>query len=59
MNGAVADEMSVVVGAELECDGRVVIGSWRKKDPGFLLQNGLVVCSLRHGGAKSFYEAVR
>lgn len=55
---AVTDELKAIVGAELECEGRVKIRSWLETDPVSLLQSGHVVCLVHHGGANSFYEAV-
>lgn len=54
----VTDDLKAILGAELESDGRVKIRSWLETDPVSLLQSGHVVCSVHHGGANSFYEAV-
>lgn len=58
LRSAVTDELRAIVGAELEGDGRVSIRSWLETDPVSILQSGHVVCSVHHGGANSFYEAV-
>jgi hypothetical protein len=36
---------------------RVRIRGWLKAEPGAMLRSGLIVCSVHHGGADSYYEA--
>jgi hypothetical protein len=38
---------------------RVRIRGWLKAEPGAMLRSGLIVCSVHHGGADSYYEAVK
>ena len=38
--------------------GRVLIKDWLTADPLAILQSGHIVCSVHHGGANSFYEAL-
>jgi 2-acylglycerol O-acyltransferase 1 len=40
-------------------EGRVRILSWLNAEPLALLQTGHVVCSIHHGGANSWFEAVQ
>lgn len=46
-----------VVGEQLEAD-RVRIVKWVKPQPSAVLQVGTVVCSVNHGGANSFHDAL-
>ncbi|KAL2024952.1 hypothetical protein VTK56DRAFT_3651 [Thermocarpiscus australiensis] len=46
-----------VLAKEMEED-RVRIVDWVKPEPAAVLQTGTVVCSVNHGGANSFYDAV-
>jgi len=39
--------------------GCVRIRGWLKAEPGAMLRSGLIVCSVHHGGANSYYEAVK
>lgn len=59
LHSMVMGELELIIGAELEVDGRVKIRSWLETDPISLLQNGHGVCSVHHGGANSFYGAIR
>ena len=43
--------------AEIE-DGRVKVTDWVDAEPKAVLESGGVVCSVNHGGANSFYEAL-
>lgn len=38
--------------------GRVRITSWLKAEPGKLVSSGSIICSVHHGGANSYFEAV-
>ena len=58
LQSVVTDDLKAILGAELEGDGRVKVRSWLETDPVSLLQSGHVICSVHHGGANSFYEAV-
>jgi hypothetical protein len=40
-------------------EGRVRIETWLKAEPNALLGSGNVVASVHHGGANSYFEAVR
>ncbi len=42
---------------ELETD-RVRVTDWVKAEPKSVLESGNVICSINHGGANSFYEAL-
>ena len=46
-----------VLGSEMKAD-RVRITDWVKAEPKSVLESGYVVCSINHGGASSFYEAM-
>lgn len=46
-----------VLGPEVKAD-RVRITDWVKAEPKSVLESGHVVCSVNHGGASSFYEAI-
>ena len=46
-----------ILGREMDRD-TVRIVEWVKGEPAALLDSGAVVCSITHGGASSFYEAV-
>lgn len=46
-----------ILGKEMDED-RVRIVEWVKGEPAALLDSGAVTCSINHGGASSFYEAV-
>ncbi|KAH7031684.1 family 1 glycosyltransferase [Microdochium trichocladiopsis] len=46
-----------ILGAEMEAD-RVRIEKWFIPEPLSILQSGHIVCSVHHGGANSFNEAV-
>jgi len=46
-----------LLGNAVECD-RVRIVDWVKPQPSGLLQMGTVVCSVNHGGANSFHDAL-
>lgn len=39
--------------------GRVRIEGWIKAEPGALLRSGLISCSVHHGGANSYFEALK
>lgn len=39
-------------------NGRVRIQTWLQSDPTAMLKSGHIACSVHHGGANSFYEAV-
>lgn len=39
-------------------DGRVKVTDWVDAEPKAVLESGGVVCSVNHGGANSFYEAL-
>lgn len=55
---AMTDDLKAILGAELELDERVKIRNWLETDPVTLMQSGHVICSVHHGGANSFYEAL-
>ncbi|PKS13400.1 hypothetical protein jhhlp_000171 [Lomentospora prolificans] len=38
--------------------GRMRLTDWVTVEPGSVLQSGRIVCSIHHGGASSFYEAL-
>lgn len=46
-----------ILGLEIE-DARVKIMDWIEDEPKTILESRGVVCSVNHGGANSFYEAV-
>ncbi|KAK4154439.1 hypothetical protein C8A00DRAFT_32789 [Chaetomidium leptoderma] len=46
-----------VLRPEIE-DGRVKVTDWVDAEPKAVLESGGVVCSVNHGGANSFYEAL-
>ncbi|KAL2161806.1 hypothetical protein VTH06DRAFT_7590 [Thermothelomyces fergusii] len=46
-----------ILGAEIEAD-RVRIVDWVKPQPSAVLQAGTVICTVNHGGANSFHDAV-
>ncbi|KAL8381634.1 hypothetical protein RB595_005764 [Gaeumannomyces hyphopodioides] len=50
-------KVHVILGKEMASD-RVRIVDWVTAEPMAILQSGHVVCSVNHGGANSFYEAV-
>ncbi len=58
LQSVLTDDLKAILGAEIEGDGRVKIRNWLDMDPVSLLQSGHVICSVHHGGANSFYEAV-
>lgn len=47
-----------VLGEEMEAD-LVRISDWIQAEPVSILRSGHVVCSIHHGGANSFNEAIR
>lgn len=49
--------ISQILAPEL-ADGRVKIETWLTADPVSILQTGHIACSVHHGGANSFYEAI-
>jgi hypothetical protein len=51
------DTATKILQAEVEA-GRVRIVSWLKADPSAILRSGSIVCSVHHGGANSYFEAV-
>jgi len=40
-------------------DGRVKIERWLKVEPAALVESGYIVCSVHHGGANSYFEALQ
>ena len=52
------DEIIHVIGKEI-ASGRVKVDKWLRAEPLAILQSGNVVVSVHHGGANSFYEAVK
>ena len=58
LQSVLTDDLKAILGAEIEGDGRVMVRNWLETDPVSLLQSGHVICSVHHGGANSFYEAV-
>lgn len=51
------DNLNAILGQEIK-DGRVRIENWLKADPVAILRSGHIVCSVHHGGANSYFEAV-
>ncbi len=58
LQSVVTDELKAILGAELEAGGRARVRGWLETDPSSLLHSGHIVCSVHHGGANSFYEAL-
>ena len=56
-NSAATGEVRALLRSDLGNIGRVRIESWLEPDPTSLMESGHVICSVRHGGANSFYEA--
>ena len=50
---------TALIPLRLVSDNRVKIQDWLKVEPLAVLQTGQVVCSVHHGGANSWFEAVR
>ena len=40
-------------------DGRVKVVSWLKAEPLALLETGSIICSVHHGGANTWFEAIK
>ncbi|KAK4450019.1 family 1 glycosyltransferase [Podospora aff. communis PSN243] len=55
--GAVEGAVREVLGREMDGD-RVRVVGWLEAEPPAVLATGRVVCSVHHGGANSYYEAV-
>jgi hypothetical protein len=55
--GPVGDAIFEILSEELSSE-RVKIVSWVRAEPGALVRSGLIICSVHHGGANSYYEAV-
>jgi hypothetical protein len=58
IKGDLVSEVEEILSKEIAA-GRVKIESWLKAEPGALLRSGHIICSVHHGGANSYYEAVR
>ena len=56
-NERIRDVIQEIVGKEVR-DGRVKVVEWMEADPASVLAHGRVVCSVHHGGANSYNEAV-
>jgi hypothetical protein len=55
--GGVERGLKEVLGREMDED-RVRVVGWLEAEPAAVLTTGRVVCSVHHGGANSYYEAV-
>ncbi|KAM5344865.1 hypothetical protein ACJ41O_010727 [Fusarium nematophilum] len=51
-------QMHEILGREMD-EARVRIVEWLTSEPNSILGTGEVICSVTHGGANSFYEAIR
>lgn len=58
INRDLVSEVGEILSKEI-ATGCVKIESWLKAEPGALLRSGHIICSVHHGGANSYYEAVR
>ena len=58
LQGSLGDTISQTLAKELSSD-RVRITSWLKADPPAILQSQSIVCSVHHGGANSYFEAIK
>ncbi|RAK79081.1 UDP-Glycosyltransferase/glycogen phosphorylase [Aspergillus fijiensis CBS 313.89] len=54
----VFEEAEEILAAEIK-DDRVRIQPWFQVEPLAMLQTGQIVCSVHHGGANSWYEAIQ
>ena len=54
LDASIAETLTEDVG-----NGRVRIEDWRNPDPAAILESGHVVCPVHHGGANSYFEAVK
>ena len=57
-NNALDEKVSQIIGTEID-SGRVKVERWLKAEPLAILQTGDIVAFVHHGGANSFYEAVK
>ena len=58
LQGPLDEEIAQTLATELSSD-RVRITSWLKADPAAILETGDIVCSVHHGGANSWFEAIK
>jgi hypothetical protein len=55
--GDIQEVIDEIIGKEIK-EGRVKVVAWLDAEPVSILQHPNVVCTVRHGGANSFYEGV-
>lgn len=54
LHASIAEILSKEIG-----EGRIKIEKWLKAEPSAIIASGYIVCSVHHGGANSYFEAVQ
>lgn len=57
--GGGESSVAATLGAELMKDDTVRVTDWVEPEPMSILESGHIICSVHHGGANSYFEAVR